>query len=71
MNRRLLLAAELYDYSYANYADHLGIGNIRFDKLMRDDVDTLGPAEQERWTRPRLGQTLDIPEEEVADWVAC
>ena len=46
MNRRQLLAAETFHYSYANYANHLGIGNIRFDKLMPDDVDTLERAER-------------------------
>lgn len=32
-----LLAAETFAYSYANYADHLGI-NPRFDRYMPDDV---------------------------------
>jgi len=31
MNRKQLLAAETFHYSYANYDNHLGIGNIRFD----------------------------------------
>jgi hypothetical protein len=31
MDRIHLLAAEIFGYSYANYEDHLGIGNIRFD----------------------------------------
>ena len=30
MNRMQLLAAELFNYSYANYQDHLGV-NERFD----------------------------------------
>jgi len=39
MNRIQLLAAETFYYSYANYKDHLGIGNERFEcqhRLRRD-----------------------------------
>lgn len=70
MNRRQLLAAELHHYSYANYADHLGIGNIRFDELMPNDVDILERAEREGWDTWRLAQALEIPEERVPDWIA-
>ena len=38
LSRSQLLAAEIFGYSYAKYVDHLGIGNIRFDKLMPDDA---------------------------------
>ena len=41
MNRQQLLVAETFSYSYANYADHLEIGNIRFDELMPKDVEVL------------------------------
>jgi hypothetical protein len=57
MNRKQLLAAETFHYSYAHYADRLG-GNIRFDKWMPDDVDTLERAEQEGWDDSRLAQAL-------------
>ena len=40
MNKTQLLAAETFAYSYANYADHLGI-NPRFDKYMPDDVKAI------------------------------
>jgi Mn-dependent DtxR family transcriptional regulator len=40
MNRTQLLAAEVFNYSYANYQDHLGI-NERFDRLMPETVTTL------------------------------
>lgn len=33
MERIHLLAAELYSYSLANYENHLGIGNLRFEQL--------------------------------------
>ena len=34
MNRAQLLAAEIFGYSFINYADHLGIGNVRYERLM-------------------------------------
>ncbi len=67
MNRRQLLAAETFHYSYAHYADHLGV-NIRFDKWMPDDVDTLERAEQEGWDDARLAQALEVPEDRVEFW---
>ena len=70
MNRRQLLAAELHRYSYANYADHLGIGNIRFDELMPNDVDILERAQREGWETSRLARELETPEERVPDWIA-
>jgi hypothetical protein len=68
MNRKQLLAAETFHYSYANYANHLGIGNIRFDKLMPDDVVTLERAEREGWDDARLAQALEVPEDRVDFW---
>ena len=66
LSRKKMLAAEIYGYSYANYEDHLGIGNIRFENLMPDDVDILDKAEREGWASSRLAKALDIPEERVA-----
>ena len=68
MTREQLLAAETFHYSYANYDDHLGIGNVRFDKLMPDDVDTLERAERESWDDARLAQALEIEEKHVGHW---
>ena len=68
MTREQLLAAETFHYSYANYDDHLGIGNVRFDKLMPDDVDTLERAEREGWDAARLARALEIEEEQVGRW---
>jgi hypothetical protein len=45
MDRYKLLAAELFGYSYDNYEDHLGIGHIRFEKLM--------PTTPGRWSAPK------------------
>ncbi len=68
MDRRDLLAAETFHYSYANYDDHLGIGNIRFDKLMPDDVDTLEQDAQEGWDDARLAAALEIEVDKVEFW---
>lgn len=69
MNRKQLLAAETFHYSYAHYADHLG-GNICFDKWMPDDVDTLERAEREGWDDTRLAQVLEVPKDRVEFWRA-
>ncbi|MBE9502780.1 MAG: hypothetical protein IME96_01220 [Proteobacteria bacterium] len=62
MDRRFLLAAELYNYSYMNYEDHLGDmpgeGNLRFEKLMPETVDALERAEMEGWTDARLAKAI-------------
>lgn len=68
MNRKQLLAAETFAYSYANYADHLGIGNIRFDRLMPEGVDKLEQAEQENWDDGRLARALEVDEADVPFW---
>jgi hypothetical protein len=63
MNREKLLTAETFSYSYANYADHLGIGHIRFEKLMPQDVRILEQAEREGWPLKKLAQRLECNEE--------
>jgi len=68
LTRRQMLAAEINGYSYDNYENHLGIGNIRFEKLMPDDVDILERAEREEWDSSRLAKALDIPEENVVSF---
>jgi len=45
VNRKRLLAVETFAYSYTHYADHLGV-NVRFDRGMTRDVDTLERAER-------------------------
>jgi hypothetical protein len=67
MNRKQLLAAETFHYSYAHYADRLG-GNIRFGKWMPRDVDTLERAEREGWDGSRLAQALEVSENRVEFW---
>lgn len=68
MNRKYLLAAELFSYSYANYENHLGIGNIRFDKLMPERFDLLHRAHSEGWNNARIAKALEIEEKEVDEW---
>lgn len=63
MNREKLLAAETFSYSYANYADHLGIGHVRFEEMMPRDVRILEKAERQGWPLDRLAEALEVDEE--------
>jgi hypothetical protein len=66
MDRYQLLAAEIFGYSYANYEDHLGIGNIRYDKLMPDDAQTLERADAASWSLDRIAQALEVDRDQAA-----
>ena len=68
MERKYLLAAELFNYSYANYANHLGIGNIRFDKLMPETFEILERATREGWNDSQIAKALEVEEETVEQW---
>lgn len=68
LDRRHLLTAETFGYSYANYADHLGMGNVRFDKLMPEMVDTLEQAERQSWDEVHLARALEVPEDQGGSW---
>ena len=63
-----MVAAEIYGYSYAHYAEHLDSGNIRFSKLMPHDVSILERADREGWGPARLAAALEIPEKRVAQY---
>jgi hypothetical protein len=65
LERRHMLAAEIFGYSYVHYWDHLLTGNARFLTLMPDDVDALARAEVEGWDPARLAPALDVPEKVV------
>lgn len=69
LTRREMIAAELFSYSYPNYAAHLGIGNARFDKLMPQEVDLLEKAERENWESSRIAKEIDLPQEQVDGWL--
>jgi len=68
MTRLQLLAAEIFSYSFANYASHLGFGHERFEQLMPNTARNLERAEKEGWTDARLAQALSIELPEVASW---
>jgi hypothetical protein len=65
MTKTHLLAAELFSYSYDNYADHLEVGNERFTKLMPKDVETLRRAVAEKWSKERIARQLEIEDDKV------
>ena len=65
MNKTQLLAAETFAYSYANYADHLGI-NDRFDKYMPDDVKTMEKVVNSNGGADEIAAKLDV-EKDIAE----
>ena len=67
MNRAQLLAAEIFGYSFANYADHLGIGNVRYERLMPEDAKTLETAEQEGWPAAKIAAALEVEVERAEE----
>ncbi len=60
-----LLAAELYGYSYSNYANHLAVKNVRFTKLMPQGVRILQRAEIEQWPKEKIAEEMELSIEEV------
>jgi len=62
MSKKYLLAAETFAYSYANYADHLGI-NPRFDKYMPKDIDIIEKVINSGKGAKELATELDVEEE--------
>jgi len=69
MMKQELLAAELYNYSYDNYAGHIEIGNERFTRLMPETIRKLETAERKKWSRSRIAEELEIEEKEVDRWL--
>lgn len=68
MDKKYFLAAELFNYSYANYYDHVGIGNKRFDKLMPETYELLDKADREGWNNDQIAKALEIDVVDVDDW---
>ena len=66
LSRYHLLAAEIFGYSYANYRDHLGIGNLRFEELMPQDAKRLEAAVSEDWPIGRVAQELEVDTDNAA-----
>jgi hypothetical protein len=69
LDRYHLLAAEIYSYSFANYRDHLGIDNIRYDTLMPNAARTLEQALLETWPLSRVADELELDEEAAEDYL--
>jgi hypothetical protein len=69
MNRLKLLAAEVFSYSYADYADHLG--NARFDSIMPRWVATLERAVKEQWPIQEIAKSLEVEPGEAEDLLAA
>lgn len=69
LNTKQLLAAELHNYSYDNYADHFEIKNARFTTYMPETVEKLEKAEKENWSNRRIARELDIEENKVEQWL--
>jgi hypothetical protein len=65
MDRVHLLAAEIFGYSLAHYADHLGV-NIRFDRLMPERVRVIERAADEGWSVEELARKLEVDTEDAA-----
>jgi len=65
VNRDQLLAAEIFCYSFANYEDHLGIGNVRYERLMPETARTLEKAAKENWATAKLAMKLKVSMKEA------
>ncbi len=68
MTRYQLLAAEIFTYSFANYASHLGFGHLRFEQIMPQFAKNLERAEKEGWNDKRLAQKLEVELSAVPAW---
>lgn len=68
MTRYQFLEAEIFAYSFANYAGHLGIGHLRFEKSMPQTAKNLERAEQEGRGDERLAETMAVEVSEVPAW---
>lgn len=66
MTKDHILTAEIFNYSFANYRDHLGIGNIRFEDLMPDDAKILKQAVEESWPLGRIAKALNVDTDSAA-----
>lgn len=63
MERKYLLAAETFRYSFARYAERVEEDHVRYTKYMPEDISVLERAERENWDDVRLAQALEMPEE--------
>lgn len=68
MKRIHYLAAEIFFYSYDNYAEHLGI-NERFDRLMPDDARLLDAALDGDIDAKELAAKLKVTEDDLIGYL--
>jgi hypothetical protein len=69
VNRVQLLAAEIFGYSFANYEDHLGIGNVRYERLMPEAAETLETAERQGWPATKIAEALEVDVERAEELI--
>jgi len=67
MTREHLLAAEIYGYSFANYQNHLGIGNVRYEQYMPECAAVLERATRESWPLAKVAEELETDEPNARD----
>ena len=65
MERKYLLAAEMFNYSYDNYIDHVELENLRFTKLMPEEALLVEQAEREGWSDGKLAKLADYKIEQI------
>ena len=70
LSRMQLLTAEIFCYSFAHYADRVGIGKLRFDKLMPEDTVKLELALKENWNLTRTAKELEVDTDTAAALLA-
>ena len=69
MEREKLLAAEIFGYSFAKYKDHLGVGHVRYERLMPEKVRIIERAIREDWPRDRLANKLKVSLEDAEGFI--
>lgn len=60
MNRKQLLAAETFSYSFNKYAEKVEMRAERFTKLMPADIDILEKSRIENWSLEQLSEALEM-----------
>jgi catechol 2,3-dioxygenase-like lactoylglutathione lyase family enzyme len=71
VTREQLIAAEIFGYSFDNYADHLEIGHVRYEEMMPKTVRTLERAATEGWPSSKVAALLEIDIEDANELIAA
>src|SRR5256885_14335710 len=67
LTRAQLIAAEVFGYSFRNYEDHLGIGNLRYEQLMPESAMVLEQAVREGWPLAKVAAKLEASKESAEE----